>query len=291
VRATQVLHCNLNVVDIAAAAALYERGLGCEVRMRSESTDADSTVMGLDASTHAHAWFLYDHRGGRVSPAIELAEWCRPRTAGATYADPSAIGLQALRFAVSSVTDATAALVDAGATVTGRTARDAAGVVVGCELLDVDGARIELVEDAVTAPTFTGIRLSCFDLAASVEWYGGLGWAPTGDVDTVRWDRGGEARVRSLTLADHPFELHVTEHPGAAGKAPAHRDANTRGLFRMALAVPDVRAAHAESEQGIGPEIGAPTYVPLPGTPLEGLWVSFFRDPNGVMVELVERAV
>jgi len=33
--ATQVLHCNLNVVDIERAAALYEQGLGLTVRMRS----------------------------------------------------------------------------------------------------------------------------------------------------------------------------------------------------------------------------------------------------------------
>jgi catechol 2,3-dioxygenase-like lactoylglutathione lyase family enzyme len=64
--------------------------------------------------------------------------------------------------------------------------------------------------------------------------------------------------------------------------------ANHRGLFRMAMAVPDVRAAVAAA-RAAGVDASDATFVPLPGTPLGGLWVSFFRDPDGVMVEFVER--
>ena len=64
--------------------------------------------------------------------------------------------------------------------------------------------------------------------------------------------------------------------------------ATPAGLFRMALAVDDVRAAYEGCADAV--QIGEPEYVPLPGTPLGGLWVSFLRDLDGVTVELVERS-
>jgi hypothetical protein len=57
----------------------------------------------------------------------------------------------------------------------------------------------------------------------------------------------------------------------------------------MALAVDDVRAAYEARADTV--QIKAPEYVPLPGTPLDGLWVSFLRDPDGVTIELVERTL
>jgi hypothetical protein len=58
----------------------------------------------------------------------------------------------------------------------------------------------------------------------------------------------------------------------------------------MALAVPDVRAAVEAARRSDYIEASDATLIPLPGTPLGGLWVSFFRDPDGVMVEYVERS-
>jgi catechol 2,3-dioxygenase-like lactoylglutathione lyase family enzyme len=299
-RATQVLHCNLNVVDIEAAATFYEHALGLSVLMRSESTDGDSTALGVDGPTHSIAWFLYDHRGGRAGPAVELVEWRRPPTAGSAYDDPTAIGLQALRFAVPSAEGAATALVDAGATRTDRVANADDGTTddgttddgstIDAELCDLDGVRIELAESpAATAPTFSGVRLSCSDVETSTGWYGALGWERVGPTARLRWsDREVGATVQRLALATHPFELHLTGWADAGGRAHLH--GNDRGLFRMALAVDDVRAACAQAARDGIIDVGEPEYVPLPGTPLGGLWVSFFRDPDGVMVELVERA-
>jgi len=289
-QATQVLHCNLNVVDVARAAAFYEQGLGMRVRMRSEAPAGDSTPMGIDGATHSVAWFLYDHRGGRESPAIELVQWLRPRTAGCAYDDPTAIGMQALGFAVPSVGEATAALVAAGAAPTGRTASVGDGASVDAELLDLDGVRLELTDEgSIAAPTLTRVRLSCADLDESAAWYAELGWGTVGDAAGIRWNDEPTNVVRRLSLPTHPFELHLTAYAGSARREHAHQRGNDRGLFRMALAVDDVRAAYEEA-QGPRVQMGEPQYVPLPGTPLGGLWVSFFRDPDGVMVELVERA-
>jgi len=59
----------------------------------------------------------------------------------------------------------------------------------------------------------------------------------------------------------------------------------------MALAVPDVRVAVEAARQSGVIEASDASFIPLPGTPLGGLWVSFFKDPDGVMVEFVERSL
>ena len=103
--ARQVLHCNLNVVDLDAATTFYEDHFGLTVRMRSETIDGDSTALGIEGPTHSIVHFLYDHRGGHVSPAVELVEWRTPPTSGTAYEDPTDIGLQALIFAMPSSSD------------------------------------------------------------------------------------------------------------------------------------------------------------------------------------------
>ena len=73
-RATGALHCNLNVSTLAGAVGVYE-SLGLRVKMRSRAEGQDATAMGLGDSTTSEAWFLYDIRGGRGAPAVELVEW------------------------------------------------------------------------------------------------------------------------------------------------------------------------------------------------------------------------
>jgi catechol 2,3-dioxygenase-like lactoylglutathione lyase family enzyme len=290
-QATQLLHCNLNVTDVGQAAAVYEQGLGLTIRMRSESVDADATQMGIHGPTHSVAWFLYDHRGGHVSPAIELVEWRTPPTAGSAYDSPMMVGMQSLMFAVPSFVASTGRLLEAGARATRFETEPGERPLMDSELLDRDGVRIELTEDrSVLAPTFSGVRLNCADLEVAVQWYRTLGWRPVGP-ETAATRAGVEARIQRIALPTHPFELHLTFWSNTTPDARAHTDANTRGLYRMALAVDDVRAAYEEAQQDGQIQIGEPTYVPLPGTTLGGLWVSFFRDPNGVTAELVERVI
>jgi catechol 2,3-dioxygenase-like lactoylglutathione lyase family enzyme len=66
--------------------------------------------------------------------------------------------------------------------------------------------------------------------------------------------------------------------------------AHHAGLFPTALAVSDVTAAaEALEAQGIGPGPGGVRQVHLAGTAVGTLSILFLRDPDGVMVELVER--
>jgi catechol 2,3-dioxygenase-like lactoylglutathione lyase family enzyme len=279
------MHCNLNVRSMAAAVPVYE-ALGLTVRMRSRAEGADSSAMGIPRGTDSDAWFLYDHRGGRSSPAVELVEWTDPVTAGDAYSEPHEVGMQALGFDVPDVPAAVAVAVAAGAT---RRADRPEGI--DAVIVDVDGVAIELTAADVPAPTLRYVRMSCADLTATTRWYEQLGFTadPTGPRSVRGPDGATEVQERVLSLAGaSPLELRLDRWPGTSAGDRAHVEANHRGLFRMAMGVPDARAA-VEAARAGGVEASDATYIPLPGTPLGGLWVSFFRDPDGVMVEFVER--
>ncbi len=284
--ALSAFHCNLNVQELSAAARVYEAGFGVRVAMRSRAPE-DSRAFGLTDQTDGEAWFLYDHRGGRVAPAIELMKWSDPPTQGNAYSSSRDVGLQALGFTVPSVQDAVAALHSAGATsAVGRRPGSVADVVI-----DADGVPLELTEDIGSSATFRYARLVCSDLDRSTDWYGTIGFEPVGSRRTVSWDTdAGDGEVDELTVALGPpggFSLQLTSWPGRGSSGIAHQSPNHRGLFRMALRVDDISAA-ATAARAAGIDASDAAFIPLPGTPLGGATVSFFRDPDGVTVELVE---
>lgn len=288
-----VLHCKLNVRSLAAAVPVYE-ALGLTVRMRSRAAGQDSTSLGLPRLTDSEAWFLYDHRGGRGAPALELVEWTDPPTVGEAYGHPGEVGMQALGFAVPNTAEAVERVVEAGATV-----RLGGPDRVDATVVDVDGVALELTDADVPAGTFRYARLVCADPAATAIWYSGLGFEPTGAAQTRGWATadggvpvgGVDVREESRAVVGPPgLELRLNGWPGETGDGRAHAAPNHRGLFRMALAVPDARAAVEAARDG-GVEVGDPSWIPLPGTPLGGVWMAACRDPDGVLVELVEPTV
>ncbi len=287
-RAAGALHCNLNVSTLAGAVGVYE-SLGLRVKMRSRAEGQDASPMGLGHTTTSEAWFLYDARGGRGAPAIELVEWIAPKTSGEAYGHPGEVGMQALGLDVPDVSDAVRA-----ATAQGARLRPGGPAGVGAVILDADGVALELSPAPVESPILRYARIVCADLERSARWYGMLGFDPIGTECTIRWDHAGEAAgvvEQRLSLAGPaPLELRLTAWPSRPATT-AHGRASDRGLFRMALAVPDVRVAVEAARQSGAIEASEASFIPLPGTPLGGLWVSFFKDPDGVMVEYVERSL
>jgi catechol 2,3-dioxygenase-like lactoylglutathione lyase family enzyme len=290
---TRALHCNLNVRDVAAAAAVYRDALGLRVVMRSRPVGADSSVLGLDAPTDSRVWFLYDHRGGRVGPAIELVQWDTPATIGSASSNPADVGMRALGFRVPSVAAAADRIQAAGGE---RTAR--ASSFTDAVARDADGVDVDLVAagHAERAATMAHVRLNCGGLERTTQWYEALGLRRAGGVDTEVWTEAPDAYgreavpVQRLTFGDRSgFELRLTTWPGTSPTARARQAANHRGLFRMAFAVDDVDAAVATARRHPRLEAADPEYLPLPGTPVGGLRVAFLCDPDGVTVELVER--
>jgi catechol 2,3-dioxygenase-like lactoylglutathione lyase family enzyme len=291
---TRVLHCNLNSSDVEAAMAFYVGGLGLSERMRSVSEGSDSTALGMAQPTSSIAAFAYDYRGGRVAPAIELVEWTSPPTVGEAYTAPSAIGVQAAGFAVASVDEARSACAEAGGRDLGaRVASEDAAVAVDAIVADPDGVAVELWADRqAPAGRFRSVRLSVSELSASTAWYEAIGFTIVGGPVVARYESDDPAWCGEITVQRMVpgvvanVELHLTRWEGAPS-GRAHDRPNARGLYRMACGVEDVRRAVECADPRVQP--GEPVHIPLPGTPLGGLWVAFMHDPDGITIEFVER--
>ncbi|KJE22515.1 lactoylglutathione lyase-like lyase [Frankia torreyi] len=286
-----VLHCNLNTVDVDRSAAFHLALFAGEPRMRSISTDGDTATMGLGTGTASVTTFLYDLRGPRSAPAVELVGWTRPHTTPAT-ADQRPTGFSALGYRVESLRIITARLEATGVEFTpvpeGLAVRGA--VRPALRLTDPDGAVIEVVEipaapgDPRRLPLLSHERMRCTDLERTIAWYTGIGW-------TVR-DRGESPAgpTASLVLPEDPtFSLEFIQQPAPAG-ATATPPANVQGLYRIALAVEDVREAHASlvADGALG-DVDDPVVMPMPDTPTGGFTVLFLHDPDGAVVEFVDR--
>jgi catechol 2,3-dioxygenase-like lactoylglutathione lyase family enzyme len=292
-----LLHCNVNSARLEAAAPFYEQVLGLDVGMRTSREPTDGTALGVEGTPTTEVWFFYDARGPRSAPAIELMDWIDPRALGSAPAEPQHVGLAAVGYAVPSLDDLCSRAVAAGHVV-GSDAlwplRSGQRPVV--RVLDHDGVVVELHEGDVPSTQFSHLRLNVRDLDASVEWYGRIGFLPAHrydeaklSADAVGLDGGAVVSVASLRPAGDPslsLELTAWQTPAVTGTpiAPAYHV----GIYRIALAVDDVAAAQAELA-AVLPDVPQPIWVALPGTRLGGVTVLFLKDPDGVVVELVER--
>lgn len=287
----RMLHCNHNCRDIEAATRFYTELLELRVVMRSvtEPGGVDGRPMGIDGVVQTDTRFLYDRRGPRIAPALELVQWFTPATTGDLYAEPNHVGIQALGFAAGEVDDLVRRVHELGGTVVGP--RGAGKLAIR----DPEGLPVEVVAGNGTACA-SHVRLSCGDLERSLTWYRDLGCVLVQDPREEAWpgaplglDHDAEVTTAAVAFAaDGSYRLELTGwgNPKPVGKPYA--SANHRGLYRMALAVDDVRAAHA-AVRDRGGDANEPEYFRLPGTPIEGLWIAFVRDPDGIVVELVER--
>lgn len=298
VLARRFMHVNLNVVDAARTADFYQRLAGLTVGMRTLPEPGDGSILGFEQElVTAETYFLYDHRGGRVVGSLEAVAWSDPATHGDVYPSPSQPGLQAVTF---EVPDPRAAAEEAGAAVVGEAPEGLLrpGQAAVC-VRDPDGVLVELVTGEPGRPGESrGARLTASDLDATVAWYTGIGFLVDVPVETVTVAGGvfgldaAEVTVRAarLVLPDEPSHaLTVVGWPDSATqREPTYSGANHRGLYRMALHVENAQAA-VDALRSNGIDGTAPRWCPLPGTKLGGVHIAFLADPDGVVVELVER--
>ena len=140
------------------------------------------------------------------------------------------------------------------------------------------------------------LRVTCSNLARSIEWYEALGFTVSSRNASVAvpatlfgLSADGEVAVAHLRLPDEPFALVLHEwlEPRSVGRPYA--TANHRGIYRAAVCVDDTRDAYATlTNAGIVFD-NPPLYVELTGTPVPDMWIAFLRDPDGCAIELVER--
>jgi catechol 2,3-dioxygenase-like lactoylglutathione lyase family enzyme len=286
-----LLHTNLNTVDVSAAAAFYADLLQLRPGMKTARTAADGRALGVAGAPVTECWFLYDHRGPRTAPAVEVLEWETPATVGAHPAEPFHTGISALGYAVPSLDRLREQAARHGRPWTELAAWPVRGrPAAAARTTDLDGVLIELTERPAEAPVFSHLRINVTDLDASVAWYERLGFAAEVTERSADADDSVLSYASMVTEGDPSFSLELTQWEDPKGTGLAASPAYHRGLYRIALGVDDVNAAYQQLTAVAGEPLNAPEFVELPGTRLGGVTVLFLRDPDGVVVELVGRS-
>jgi len=296
--ARRVLHVCYCCDDREAATRLFVEHLGMLDFMGTAAEPSDGSILGIERDVVAPTRFVYDARGPRTSPAIEVQEWIDPPLLGTPVDDPTRGGIQALGVAVPAVADTTERLLAAGCVVRGGGTSPFDGRP-WTTLRDPAGVTLDLVEDA-TLPAggsrLHHLRVTCTDLAVSRRWYEGVGFDAVGPATAITdasFLDGAltavEADALRLRLPDEPFEVLLS----AWHAPPAHgrhvEEANHAGLYRAALGVDDTRASYAEMLAAGWAFDQPPTSIVMRGTPVPEMWICFLRDPDGVPFELVQR--
>jgi len=286
-QAGHVLHLNLNTADWDACHEFYRELFGLRFKMDSGSDDGDWRFHGIQEPVSSRGYFLYDYRGARRAPGLEVVAWYKPATAGTAYAEFNHAGATSLRLAVPP-----------GLEQIGEAAARHGGAVEGVLdgggllLTDPDGVRVEVVADpALTQTRIDGIRVGCADLDTALAWYAGLGFTAErepAEHEIVVGESVYRARTCPAVLPDRSASVLLTQWLDPVAADSAERRLWYRGMVRMAISVEDLDAAMAALAAS-GWEVPAPTYFALPGTGIEGLRVLFLNDPDGFTVELVHR--
>jgi catechol 2,3-dioxygenase-like lactoylglutathione lyase family enzyme len=300
--ARRFLHVNLNCDSLDATEGLYAAKLGLSARMRTDPTVAtDGSILGLDGETYCETSFLYDSRGGRGGCALEAIAYSSPSLKRDPSGDPTRPGIRSALLTVADL-DATVPVLREGGVAVSEPVDGLISRARSVLASDPDGVVIEIAEAPSDKPgaLFSGVRIAAIDAVATGEFLTGIGFAevaapasakvageqlaPGGSSDPV------ECVVARYALAEdaHQFSLAVVQHPDTRGQEPVQWGGNRQGLYRCAL-----RVENTEKAMSLVPDfvevMGEPVWCPLPGTKIEGLYISFLRSPDGVVFEFVER--
>ena len=300
VGARRVLHCCYSCSDADGAGAVFA-GVGLRERMRTDESLRPGTLLGLDKMVRSMATFLYDERGPRTSPAIEVQHWVDPPAFGVPYETPQEVGLHAVGFVVLDAEAGAARLAELGCTVIGRVPGDAgvfdAAAVV---LRDPRGVTIDLVDGPVAADSagqLGSLRITCSDIERSLSWYREMGFAIIAPAARVKLagaafglaEPSVELDVARLRLPDEPTQIVLCQWISPASVGRHYDRANHLGLYRVAVAVDDTRAAYAAACAAGWTFHSPPINRTIEGTNVPAMWIAITRDPDNIAFEFVER--
>ena len=282
------LHCNYNCHDVKRLEAFYVEVFGLRVVMRSDSEGSDAHPFGIYGTSASNVSFVYDHRGGRRSSSLELVQWIEPATIGTVYPSPWNNGIQAVAYSAADLDATAAAAIERGGSLVRRSDD-------WMLLLDPEGVSVEVFRSEGPSEA-KYLRIVCSDLERTTAWWKQLGFteAPLAEVDgNVLYPGDDERQIvaeRGLVATDDPnFGILLTSWSGPLPTGPTYGMPYHQGLYRMAIAVDDIRATFTALD-GAGIARQSPYTFQLPGTKLtDGLTMMFIRDPDGILVELVDR--
>lgn len=297
--ADRVMHVNLNVRSADRSEAFYSEVFRLTARAVTNGSPFDGEQLQLRGMVSNDCRLMYDWRGPRSSPSVEIMEWRTPPSIGAPHPGLNAPGLQAIAFEADDLGSVVRRAEAAGGSVIGTGPSFAVPEAVeAVTVLDPDGVRVEIFEYSGPTrrpPTFRGLALTTTEPELSYRFYAQVGfqdYVAGTNPDLIKRILGTSqaASVRRLSLPDDmpPFMLALcTVNVPSTGER-SYPSANHVGLFRMALRVDNVPAAIDEVGQH-GISVRGPYSVELTGTRIEPLVIGFMTDPNGVVVEFVER--
>jgi catechol 2,3-dioxygenase-like lactoylglutathione lyase family enzyme len=292
----RIFHANINCSDLARSRAFYVEccGLAEGARTAPEETQ-DGAAFGL-ARARWDAWILLGERGFDGG-AVDLLEWQEPAPAGRPPRTLSDAGFQRIGVRVRDLDVALGRAARNGGEAWGEPDAHAlpdGGTVRIAFVSDPDGVAIELVEGGADGLSFVGV--TCADLERSVAFYRALGFRELARFPSNRADgahlriNGPVAMVEVLMGAPGRGAVHLMlvgfEQPPVEAGAP--RAANTVGIWRTALVLPDVDAAVAGLRAtGIEPMSDPQAMAMGPGLP--DLRFVCFRGPDHEVIELIEQ--
>jgi catechol 2,3-dioxygenase-like lactoylglutathione lyase family enzyme len=290
VEVRRLLHVNYNCVDIDVLERWYTELFALKTVMRTETDAGDATAFGLQLLTASSTIFLYDHRGARRTSSLELVHWTSPPTFGRAYPNPWDHGIQSVAYSAPDLDEVERKIGQLG----GRVLRRRDDVLLAKDPEDVT---VEIYSTGSLEPEQLHLRLSVHDLAKSADWWAKLGFQPAERTPAVPaaelWpdepDHTVDNEIALVGTDDPTLSIVLTSWDGPPPIGPSYGAPFHQGLYRMAMAVDDVHAAYAAlMVLGIPRQ---PTYTfAMPGTKLtHGLTILFIRDPDGILVELVDR--
>jgi catechol 2,3-dioxygenase-like lactoylglutathione lyase family enzyme len=287
VEVRRFLHVNYNCTDLDGLERFYVEVFGLKTVMRSGST-SDGTPFGIYGSTTCDAAFVYDHRGGRRSNALELVKWVEPPTTGSVYPDPWDRGIQAVAYTAADLDAVATRAVEFGGSVARRSD-------TWLLLRDPEGVWVE-VQRADGPSEARYLRIVCSDLDRSIAWWEGIGFArgvlpipPANEIWPAHGEHAVAAEQAMLPTDDPTFGIVLTTWTGPTPIGPTYAMPFHQGLYRAAMAIDDVRGSFDTLVQTGYARQNHYTFQ-LPGTKLtDGLTMVFIRDPDDILIELVDR--
>jgi catechol 2,3-dioxygenase-like lactoylglutathione lyase family enzyme len=293
--ARRVLHVCYCCSDSTPVTNLFVEGLAMRHTMTSPTQRQTQDLLGLGRDAISGAAFVYDSRGPRASPAVEIQKWVDPSAVGTPRQEPTAVGLHALGFAVGDLESAADSLQRLGCTVLGSAPSPFGSRWTA--LRDPTGVTIDLVEEPSMPPSVSRlrhVRATVIDLARSVRWYQGLGFEfvdrrAVDDGSFLGYRRQIRADVVRLRLPDEPFELLLMQWRWPRSRGRHYTAPNHAGLYRVALCVDDTRATYEAMSAAGWTFDRPPVEVKLAGTSVPAMWICFLSDPDGIPCEFVER--
>jgi catechol 2,3-dioxygenase-like lactoylglutathione lyase family enzyme len=292
----RVFHVNVNCSDLDRSRAFYAGGLGLDASARTTPDQVQSgEAFGL-TEARWDAWILCGERGFDGG-AIDLLEWKVPRPAGTPPARLYECGFQRIGFMVPDL-DAALGNVTANH---GQAwsepfahANDDGSMIRLALVSDPDDTAIELIEGGGPRLSFVGI--TCTDFEQSLAFYRTLGFRlvarfPSNNDDGAHLRIDGPVAMEEAILSapgggDVLLMLVGFATPSPTASPP--RPANTLGMWRTAMLVPDLDAATAVLDAaGVGTI--SPSVSMAMGLGLPTLRFVCFKGPDGEVLELIEQ--